>query len=140
MAKKITLSSALGETKLDEPVFPITPIAQPEEPAANTQEKPAPVTEQVKVSVKDEKPEKTARYHEQFQRKEARLRDDQIDWLEKQKRRLQKTNGYAGEFVTANTVLRLAIDHFKESGAWRKIEGSTEEEMRRSLGLPEIEE
>ena len=68
-------------------------------------------------------------------RKEARLRADQIDRLTTISRQLnrQRIEG-EGERLTENTLIRLAVDLlFLQAD---KLAGTTEEELRASLGLP----
>lgn len=78
-----------------------------------------------------------------FERKEARLRGDQIDQLTDLRRRLnrqkkvsrepQQSGGEKAERITENTLMRVAVDLLlsKSDG----LKGLTEEELRASLGL-----
>lgn len=70
-----------------------------------------------------------------LERKEARLRGDQIDALASLARRanrLKKERG--GERITENTLIRVAVDWILSQEAY--IGGSTEEEIRQGLGVP----
>lgn len=67
-----------------------------------------------------------------FTRKEARLRDDQLDALATRVRVLQRA-GNAGERITDNTLIRVAIDLLLNRAS--ELKGDTEAELRESLGL-----
>lgn len=67
-----------------------------------------------------------------FTRKEARLRDDQLDALAARARTLQRA-GNAGERITDNTLIRVAIDLLLTRA--NELTGDTEIELRQSLGL-----
>lgn len=71
-----------------------------------------------------------------LERKEARLRGDQVDSLASLARRVnrQKPSG-GGERITENTLIRVAVDWLLSQEA--QVGGSTEEEIRRGLGVPE---
>lgn len=68
-----------------------------------------------------------------LQRKEARLREDQLAELTVLSRRLHRQKHGRGERITENTLLRIAVDllfvHEKS------LRGDTEEEIRAGLGL-----
>ena len=69
----------------------------------------------------------------QLERKEARLRDDQSSELTWHVRALNKKRKGAGERITENTLIRVAIDLLlSESG---RLAGTTEDELRKSVGL-----
>lgn len=69
-----------------------------------------------------------------LERKEARLRGDQVDSLASLARRVnrQKPSG-GGERITENTLIRVAVDWLLSQEA--HVGGSTEEEIRRSLSV-----
>lgn len=66
-------------------------------------------------------------------RKEARVRDDQADQLAALTRRLNKKRAGAGERITDNTLIRVALDLLLERAD--TIAGTTETELRHSVGL-----
>lgn len=75
----------------------------------------------------------------QLKRREARIYDNQADELTALTRRLndqrkQSDGTTAGERITDNTLVRLAIDLLLERK--QDLSGATEEELARSLGLP----
>ena len=70
----------------------------------------------------------------QLERKEVRLRLDQMDNLTAFTRRLNKARKGKGERLTENTLIRTAIDLLLENSS--KLQGTTEDELRGSLGLP----
>jgi hypothetical protein len=69
-----------------------------------------------------------------LERKEARLRGDQVDSLAALTRRVnrRKPSG-GGERITENTLIRVAVDWLLSHEA--HVRGSTEEEIRRSLSV-----
>jgi hypothetical protein len=70
-----------------------------------------------------------------LERKEALIWPDQLTQLSILARILNRAHGGAGERITANTLIRVAIALLLSRG--RDLSGATEEELRRSLGLPE---
>ena len=70
-----------------------------------------------------------------LERKEARLRGDQMDSLASLARRVNRRKpSRGGERITENTLIRVAVDWLLSQEA--HVGGSTEEEIRRSLGVP----
>ncbi len=74
-----------------------------------------------------------------LQRKEARLRGDQVDSLASLARRVNRRKALrgaqGGERITENTLIRVAVDWLL--GQEECVGGSSEEEIRRGLGVPE---
>jgi len=68
-----------------------------------------------------------------FARKEARLREDQLDRLTVLSRKLNRSRRGQGERITENTLIRLAIDLLFERE--QELIGTTEEELEIALGL-----
>lgn len=77
-------------------------------------------------------PGEWARYDE-YERKEARLRPDQYGRLSTTSRALNRARRGQGERITENTLIRVAIDLLLARD--QEITGTTEAEIRRSLGL-----
>ncbi|SDH31849.1 hypothetical protein [Microbacterium sp. 77mftsu3.1] len=69
-----------------------------------------------------------------FERKIVRLRADQYEELIVNSRRLNKAKGTGGVRITENTLARVAFDLL--ISRMDELHGATEEELRRSLGLP----
>lgn len=74
--------------------------------------------------------EDTPRY-QTFPRSEARLRPDQLTALAELRRRVAARRTDRSERVTDNTLLRLAVDLLLQHAD--RIQGNTEEQMRRAL-------
>lgn len=70
----------------------------------------------------------------QLERKEVRLRLDQLDALTTLTRRLNRARKGKGERLTENTLIRVAIDLLLENT--QQLQGITEDELMESLGLP----
>ena len=69
-----------------------------------------------------------------LERKEARLRGDQVDSLASLARRVNRRKASrGGERITENTLIRVAVDWLLSQE--EHVGGSTEEEIRRALGL-----
>jgi hypothetical protein len=67
----------------------------------------------------------------QLERKEVRLRLDQLDELTALTRRLNRARNGKGERITENTLIRVAIDLLLERSD--PLAGTTEEELRDSV-------
>jgi RNA polymerase-interacting CarD/CdnL/TRCF family regulator len=68
---------------------------------------------------------------QRLERKELRLRADQLDELARVRRTLNRQRGGEGERITENTLIRVAVDLLlKQAGA---LKGSTEDELRNSV-------
>ena len=71
-----------------------------------------------------------------LQRKEARLRGDQVDALASLARRINRTKAdKGGERITENTLIRVAVDWLLSRE--EPVGASSEEEIRRDLGVPD---
>lgn len=68
-----------------------------------------------------------------LQRKETRLRDDQIDALTAATRELNRAKTSGGERITDNTLIRVAVDLLLSKSL--ELHGSNEKEIRSSVGL-----
>ena len=66
-----------------------------------------------------------------LERKELRLRADQLDELARLRRALNRQRGGEGERITENTLIRVAVDMLL--GQAGKLRGSTEDELRKSV-------
>lgn len=68
---------------------------------------------------------------QRLERKELRLRADQLDELARLRRVLNRQRGGEGERITENTLIRVAVDMLL--GRAGKLRGSTEDELRESV-------
>ncbi|TCK58308.1 hypothetical protein [Curtobacterium sp. PhB136] len=128
MARK-KLTSLLDSAAVDETTeAQLTETAAPEAPApaASAPEAPAPAAE---------KPAAATALFEDLVRKECRFRDDQLEDLSRSARRLQRTRLAPGPRITDNTLIRVAVDLLMSRAD--ELQGSTEAELRASLGLTE---
>lgn len=66
-------------------------------------------------------------------RKEARLREDQLDSLTNLMRSLNRKRKGAGERITENTLIRVAVDLLLNQTD--ELKGTTEQEIKKSVGL-----
>lgn len=72
---------------------------------------------------------------QQFMRKEARLRGDQLSQLAGLRRRLSRARHRRDETITDNTLIRIAVDLLMLRAD--DLKGDTEAELRQSVGLPD---
>ena len=70
-----------------------------------------------------------------LERKELLIWPDQITGLSILARRLNRNRGGAGERITTNTLIRVAAALLLSRS--QDLSGTTEDELRRSLGLPD---
>jgi len=68
---------------------------------------------------------------QRLERKELRLRADQLDELARIRRALNRQRGGEGERITENTLIRVAVDMLL--GRAGKLRGATEDELRKSV-------
>jgi hypothetical protein len=68
-----------------------------------------------------------------FEPKPTRQRRDQLNWIEAKRKELNALRGRAGERLTDNTLIRVAIDLLIVNG--ERLQGATEAELRASLGI-----
>ena len=94
--------------------------ASPREPSGEAEEWPG-------------APDVGHQHFSQLVRKETRLRDDQLDALAAHARRLSRAKAAGTARITDNTLVRIAIDLLLEDA--ERLHGSTEAELRKSVGL-----
>jgi hypothetical protein len=68
---------------------------------------------------------------QRLERKELRLRADQLDELARLRRVLNRQRGGEGERITENTLIRVAVDMLL--GRVDRLRGITEDELRKSV-------
>jgi hypothetical protein len=68
---------------------------------------------------------------QRLERKELRLRADQLDELARLRRALNRQRGGEGERITENTLIRVAVDMLL--GRADRLRGITEDELRKSV-------
>ena len=66
-------------------------------------------------------------------RKEARLREEQLDNLTSLTRSLNRQRKGTGERITENTLIRVAVDLLLNQSV--ELKGCTEQELKESVGL-----
>lgn len=95
---------------------------------SKTVELPNQQTDELSDSETDELPK-----YQTFTRKEARLREDQLDSLTSITRSLNRKRKGSGERITENTLIRIAVDLLMNQSD--RLQGTTEEELSDSVGL-----
>jgi hypothetical protein len=125
--RKVDLAAMADRVKV-EPVVDEVP-ASGAEPAVAEQPPARPVARR---RSKTRAPGEWVRYDE-LERKETRLRADQYGRLSDASRALNRARAGAGERITENTLIRVAIDLLlaREDD----LAGTTEVELRKSVGL-----
>lgn len=110
------------DTDADTPAAPGTPAKDPRRSNRPRATKPA------KASAAEDVPP-----YLRFERKEARLRADQLTGLTLRARQLNKTKDRDADRITDNTLIRVAVDLLLSRAD--QLSGGDEDALRRSLGL-----
>jgi hypothetical protein len=132
-----SVADLLGE--VDQPPAVILPRPAPAEAApAAVVEKPEPRRPASRRAAPGPRDASTAEVTEsqipkwqRLERKELRLRADQLDELARIRRTLNRQRGGEGERITENTLIRVAVDMLL--GRAGKLRGTTEDELRKSV-------
>jgi hypothetical protein len=114
-AGKPARAAAVGEAAAGEPAAPGRAARQPARARRTTPE----LTES-----------QTPKWQE-LERKELRLRPGQLDELARLRRLLNRQRAGAGERITENTLIRVAVDLLLASSG--QLAGATEDELRDSV-------
>jgi hypothetical protein len=140
-AKRASLAGMLGEAPVIAPPPPRRPepqtpdVRSPEVRSTDVQT-PEVRTPAVRRSApRREPPSPALPKYKRLDRKELLIWPDQITDLGLLARRLNRARGGAGERLTQNTLIRVAVALLLSRA--QELSGATEEELRRSLGLPE---
>ena len=137
MMPRQSVADLLGE--VDQAPAVLMPRPSPAESApAAAAEKPEPRRPAPQRVARDPRDAGTAGVTEsqvpkwqRLERKELRLRADQLDELARIRRTLNRQRGGEGERITENTLIRVAVDMLL--GRAGKLRGTTEDELRKSV-------
>jgi hypothetical protein len=140
--RAVSMAEALAEEAARLPPEPAAPVAFPRRepapaaaaPAVATAPAPAksrPPARPARKPVTAEVTESQAPLWQRLERKELRLRADQLDELARLRRALNRQRGGAGERITENTLIRVAVDMLL--GHADRLRGTTEGELRKSV-------
>jgi len=132
-----SVADLLGEVNQAPTVLPPRPAPAEAAPAAAV-EKPEPRRPAPRRVARGPRDAGTAGVTEsqipkwqRLERKELRLRADQLDELARIRRTLNRQRGGEGERITENTLIRVAVDMLL--GRAGKLHGTTEDELRKSV-------
>jgi hypothetical protein len=132
-----SVADLLGEVNQAPTVLPPRPAPAEAAPAAAV-EKPEPRRPAPRRVARGPRDAGTAGVTEsqipkwqRLERKELRLRADQLDELARIRRTLNRQRGGEGERITENTLIRVAVDMLL--GRAGKLRGTTEDELRKSV-------
>ena len=131
-----SVADLLGEVNQAPAVLPPRPAPAEVAPAAAV-EKPErrPAPQRVVRTPRDDRTagvtESQIPKWQRLERKELRLRADQLDELARIRRTLNRQRGGEGERITENTLIRVAVDMLL--GRAGKLRGTTEDELRKSV-------
>lgn len=117
LANSQTAEDAKSDTSEDVPDQP---------PESETSAAPQPGTPEVSESGSTGVPK-----YQTLERKDVRVRADQLDALVRLTRRVSAARTDRSERITENTVVRVAIDMLLDSAD--QLEGNTEDELRESV-------
>ena len=104
--------------------------ATPKAPAPRRSPAPRPGRRKVGAGTTGVTESQTPKW-QRLERKELRLRADQLDELARLRRALNRQRGGEGERITENTLIRVAVDMLL--GRAGKLRGTTEDELRKSV-------
>lgn len=133
---KVSLTSLLAENNpAGEPVVQEPAAPSPRPVRARPEAEPAPEAKRGTPSRRstrtEPQPEPELPRYLQLERKETRLRADQVNDLTVLARRLNRARAGTGERITENTLIRVAVDMLLASG--ETLSGATEAELRNSV-------
>ena len=136
-----SISDLLSETDQDAPAeAPVLPPRPPEAvPAATAaasrpragSRRPARPVQRVRDSGTAGVTESQIPKWQRLERKELRLRADQLDELARLRRSLNRQRAGEGERITENTLIRVAVDLLLSRAG--DLRGATEDELRESV-------
>lgn len=134
---RLSVADLLGEVDQAPAALPPRPAPAEAAPAA-AEEKPEPRRLAPGRAARGPRDASTAGVTEsqipkwqRLERKELRLRADQLDELARIRRTLNRQRGGEGERITENTLIRVAVDMLL--GRAGKLRGTTEDELRKSV-------
>ncbi len=142
-----SVADLLSEAGQDVPVVPAV-LPSPLAPPAAAERAPAPAPPKASTRTRRQPPapraarpapeSRTAGVTESqtakwkgLERKELRLRADQLDELARLRRLLNRQRAGVGERITENTLIRVAVDMLLSRAD--RLRGTTEDELRKSV-------
>jgi hypothetical protein len=90
------------------------------------------ITDSQNIEISDSQTDELPKYLK-LVRKEARLREDQLDSLTSLTRSLNRQRKGSGERITENTLIRVAVDLLMNQSD--ELKGTTEQELKKSVSL-----
>lgn len=133
-AKRVSLADLGAKAAAGPTDVVAAPVAEPEPDAAEVRPRPQPT--RAAPRKKPPKPFPGPTNHLRFdemERKETRLRADQLEALAAETKRLNRERNRAGDRITDNTLIRVAIDLLLARRS--DLAGLSEVELRKSVGL-----
>jgi hypothetical protein len=100
-------------------------------PAARRTSRPSRPSRQARASGTTGVTESQTPKWKRLERKELRLRAEQLDELARLRRGLNRQRGGEGERITENTLIRVAVDLLLSRAG--DLHGATEDELRKSV-------
>jgi hypothetical protein len=126
---RASLGDLLGNLPEDNPAEP--PKAAPAQPVERPRAEPAARTASAPTAQPEQPQTASEASYLDFIRKDTRLREDQLDRLTREARRLNRAKRNTGVRITDNTLIRIAVDLLLD-----RIDtalGDDEAALRRSL-------
>jgi hypothetical protein len=129
------LSEADQAAPAEPPILPLhpveaSPVITPSGPRPGARRTPRP-SRQSRTSGSTGVTESQTPKWKRLERKELRLRADQLDELARLRRSLNRQRGGEGERITENTLIRVAVDLLLARAG--RLRGATEDELRESV-------
>ena len=133
MARRDLGSMLGGDIAVAGPPAPQVEKPAPTAPTANVAPTAAPVSALAAQPAAEPQDVRSVPRWLTYERKETRIRPDQLEWVEAQRKELNQRRQGAGERLTDNTLIRVALDLLKQHQ--EELQGFTEDQLRKSLGL-----
>ena len=117
-----------------EPTVTSAPVTIPKQPPTKpATERRQKGTSQPRPATPQKTPDRSVPPYLRFERKEARLRTDQLTDLTLRARQLNKTKDAEADRITDNTLIRIAVDLLLSRSD--ELAGGDEAKLRKSLGI-----
>jgi hypothetical protein len=129
-----SVADLLSEAGHEAPVVPVVLPSRPAPPKAPARTRRAPGPRAARPAPESRTAgvteSQTAKW-KGLERKELRLRADQLDELARLRRLLNRQRAGDGERITENTLIRVAVDMLLSRAD--RLRGTTEDELRKSV-------
>lgn len=121
---------AAAEQSIPQTVTQLSAVPSDDKPDIEPETKSSATAQQASKKEASSAPPERVNFDD-YERKEARLREDQVDDLAALVKRIKRTKKPGGERITDNTLIRVAVDMLLARKD--ELRGTTESELRKSV-------